>query len=632
MRRFKQRSPPRQPQVSTVDRMNKQTILYVPGDKASGHWAAVDRIFGSDRMDFAVIAAVVVYITVGPFQHFPPSGWVDSGIYTGYFRHFGWMNDHYGSTYFASRWPYILPGWLIYRVFPAWAANIVLSAAWLTVLLIGLRSLARGVLPAWARKWMLILFGVSPLAVSMVTRAYPDGAVAGIGLFGLAFVWRGMVSTRAAGPASFAGVSLLALALLTQPGSLYMVGPIGLGLLLTFRPKDMRAWLLKALPWAGVGFIATSVLYLVIVYKITGVENLFGLMYAACCENQRGTQYRWDVSLWIFSATRIHFVLLVLAAGLLTLAFRARDLPDALRRFLACSLIATSVSAALLLFSDIALHMSLIQSPHYASYILPATTMLLGAILATWGYHLSLRDRALTSIAVVTLATAGVALLMLSTAGIPQDSNFFPVLDLACGISAIAAIVAMRRTPHSRRGGILIALVVALLPLSSVSADTRHVFRGRAHSSGSTYGMLLTAADQIDEMAGDRSVLFWFDRRGFNEALTRPVPNSTVPDGELYPLRHGVALYELNALDTLNAFYLWDRSRLNDQLPALTPTEAGSLKQMHGLAVLVVVSHREEDLDQARSTLSAAGVPFTVSGRSTIRGLWFSLHLEFLDL
>ncbi|MBV9509294.1 MAG: hypothetical protein JO303_03305, partial [Caulobacteraceae bacterium] len=515
-----------------------------------------------------MISAIVAYVTIGPFQHFPPVGWVDSGIYTGYFRHFSWMIHRYGATYFASRWPYIFPGWLIYRVFPAWAANAVFSAGWLSALLVGLRGLCRPALPAWVRKWTLVLFGCSPLVVAMVTRAYPDGAVAGIGLLGLILVRRGMVSDGGARLLTLAGAALMTVALLTQPGSLCMMAPMGLGLLLAVPPTDRRSSLLTTLIWGGVGALVTLIVYLAIVYEITGVGNWFGLMYSACCQNSRGAQYRWDISLWIFSATRICFVLLVLTAGLLTLLTFARGCPDPLRRFLAGSVMSTALSAALLVLSDTAMDMSLIQSSHYASYILPATATLLGAVLACWGHRLTLRDRVLGSIVVLFLATAGVALLMLATSDMPQESVFFPMTDLACAAAVVLAVVGCRRAPQTLRLGVVVLLVLALLPVGSISADTRHVFGGPGRSSGSTYIMLLTAADEIDEVVGERPVLFWFDRQGFNRALTHPLPGATVPNRQVFPLRFGPTRYDLNALDTLSAFYLWDQSRTMDQLPA----------------------------------------------------------------
>lgn len=602
------------------------------GEEARGPWAVIDRFLVSDRMDFAVIAAVVVYVVLGPFQHFPPAGWVDSGIYIGYFRNFGWMTEQYGATYFANRWPYLFPGWLVYRLFPYWAANLVLTGVWLTALLVALRSLLRFSLPAWARKWTLVLFGCSPLAAAMVTRAYPDGAVAAIGLFGLALIWRGMVSDRRVGPTSLAGAALVILAFLTHPGSLYMTAPIGLAMLLTVRPKNMGAWFLKAVLWGGAGVLVTMLVYLGVAYKITGIKNLPELMYAACCQNNSGADYRWNISLWIFSSTRIHFVMLLLAAGLLTLASDLRDAPDRLRRLLVCGVISTSVAAALLVFSDTAMGMSLVQSPHYASYILPAAAMLLGALLAVWGRRLAPRDRAVGSVVVLGLATVGVAVMMLATARTPQTSILFPIVDVLCAAAVIGLAIVMVRGPKKLHLGIVLALVVALLPLSSIGADTRHVFRGQARSSGSTYGVLLRAAEQIDEMVGARPVLFWFDRQGFNQMLAHRTPNVRVPDGEVYPLRHRENLYELNALDTLNAFYLWDRSRLNDQLPVLSPSEADTLRNLGRPTVLVVASYRSSDLDLARAKLAEANVPFTVAKRSVIKGRWFELHLDILDL
>lgn len=56
----------------------------------------------------------MLWMAFGPFVIYPPSGFIDPWIYTGYFTNFHYLVAHNGFTYYVSRLPSILPGRLAF--------------------------------------------------------------------------------------------------------------------------------------------------------------------------------------------------------------------------------------------------------------------------------------------------------------------------------------------------------------------------------------------------------------------------------------------------------------------------------------------------------------------------------------
>ncbi len=508
-----------------------------------------------------------------------------------------------------------------------------MAATWYAATLLALRALIKSSLSPWQRKLVLILYGCSPLVVAAVARDYADGPTIAFLVIALAAAWPEATGKPSVPRLALAGGSAV-FALLTQPISLFALLPAGLALLLLDDRKRLAAWAPRALIAGGVGAVIALLVYAAVAFKITGVADLFRLILimGGQVNGGLGLKYRHPLSEWVFPTTRLFFVYLVLAAGLWTARSQAlAAAAPTLRRSFRWALIATAGAVAMMVISDVIIGTSVWQFSFTTSYLLPSTYVLLGAVIAIWTTSLSWRDRLTVIAASLLLSTIGVALLMLATADAAPTDRLFPVLDLLCIAVALLALYS-----GSRGRSVLpaLALLAALCPLASVNIDTRHVFRGRAISYGSTYTVLSEAADVIDPVAADRRILFWFDRDGFNHAVTRPPnwANWYSAYGQVYPLRFGPTQYKLNALDTLNAFYLWDRSRLNDTLPSLSSAEIAGLRARPSDISLVVVSYREEDLARARAALVAAGIPFVQRENRVIAGRWLTLHLAILDM
>ena len=115
-------------------------------------------------------------------------------------------------------------------------------------------------------------------------------------------------------------------------------------------------------------------------------------------------------------------------------------------------------------------------------------------------------------------------------------------------------------------------------------------------------------------------------------ALALAVNPWHVPMHGTYPLTFLGQRYELNLLDTVNAFYLWDRSRLNDRFPALDQKETGRLLDLQAPASIVLLSHVQGDGLRAQAVLSEAGLDATVRDWRQISSGPIRLYIWVIDL
>jgi hypothetical protein len=594
---------------------------------AAGLSTRIVSILDADYSDFAVVACLAVYLTVGPFQHFPPPGWVDPGVYIGYFRNLDTLLSNYGDTYFVNRAPMILVGHALYKVLPLWLANAALSGVWYVGVLLALRALLRP-LPPLIRKAALILYGCSPLVVATVARSYADGPAITLSMLSMAAAWRatlGVPSMRGLFIAGFCAV----FAVLTQPGSAFVLVPMSLALLLADNRARLVQWFPIALGAGSLGAAFGFLAYLALGLWLTGQVDLSVLADMLVQSSQGlGLKYRESWTAWVFPTTRLFFVWSVLLAGLWTSrASTLANAPMEVQRLFKWALISACGSFALMLASDILVGTSLWQYPFYASYLLPAVYILLAAIIAVWMAEAGANDRLFVLAAALGLSTIATLAVMAATADAPPTAVVFPVLDVVCATAAIAAILAASSV---RPVALIIVFLAALCPLASVSADTRHVYRGHAASFGSTYKVLNQAADEIDRATAGRRILFWYDREGFNRAVTHPTDWST-PYGQVYPFRYGPQRTNLNALDTLNAFYLWDRSRLNAQLPRLSRDDLNQIFTGVQNVSIVIISAGPNDAEKAAAALNAYGIRLRNRDNQIIVGESFSLYLNIFD-
>lgn len=598
---------------------NNETSAHIRGPRS------LESVIWSDRADFALIAALIALLFIGSYQVYPPIGWVDASIYNGYFRNPHKLISSFGATYFVERWAFILIGAAFYSGLPTYIANAANITLWFGASLLAIRSILRPALDAPFRKIVLILYGGSPLVIATITRSYPDGAAIAMLLVGMALLSRAGCARSPTGLIASAGC-LFCLGILTHPGAIYAWGPL-IGGFAGINWQRGPSWMARAVGAALAGVGAMLIILMGINFLMLHTIDLWSPILATGGKvvNGLAKNYREPLGSWIFSTTRVWFVLLVVFAGIFTIGTgRLTNMAPASRQVFCWALSMALGSSIFMMTSDAILGTATLQFPFYASYLLPSTYLLVGTILPIW---MPERSASTCGAAFVIAAIVGPACLA-ATYGISPTSIFYPLVVGGAVIGAAAILIALTR---ARPGYAAALFLLILVLLSSISVDTRHVWRGWSKSNGDTYQAVYKAADAIDLITNGRKILFWFDRPGFNESVAHPLPWS-VPHRQVYPVKFAQSRTDLNALDTLAGFYLWDKSLLNATLPTLSPSDIVRLNGVKQPVSLVVISHTADDITRARSALEAAGLPIVERGRQAISAESFNLSLSVFDI
>ena len=88
---------------------------------------AFKRVSPSEHLSRILVAGVVlilpiIVIVYSKFPLYNPVGYLDPWFYTGYFNNLGELYKWFGPTYYLSRLPWIVPGYIAYHLLPAkWA-------------------------------------------------------------------------------------------------------------------------------------------------------------------------------------------------------------------------------------------------------------------------------------------------------------------------------------------------------------------------------------------------------------------------------------------------------------------------------------------------------------------------------
>lgn len=107
---------------------------------------------------------------------FTPMAGIDPYLYLGYFRNFSHHVAIFGSTYYAARLPFIIPGYVCYQIFPPLVANYVLHLGFYYVALFSLYFTLRIAVNRRTALLTAVLMGFYPYFMAAVGWDYIDGA------------------------------------------------------------------------------------------------------------------------------------------------------------------------------------------------------------------------------------------------------------------------------------------------------------------------------------------------------------------------------------------------------------------------------------------------------------------------
>lgn len=546
-----------------------------------------------------------IWILSGWFQLFQPPGWVDPGIYLGYFLEISEKISTYGANYFSMRLPFTALGAVLYYLLPAeWAQKVLIAffnsvaASALFTIVARRHSIAAGVFASW---WLTL----NPLWLAAIARGYIDGPAMSLLLASLALLdqrdqWR---NPRLA--VVIAG-GFAASAMFTHPLMVVLFGLSALADIAVKRPRMTRLMLDALLLFVG---MVTATAALGFASQLVGGKFLFFL-----ADNQAftrslegfGSNYRYALAEWIPNAFRLAPLAATLLLGMLVLVRRKTAAPSTL---IISGLALAGGTTAFLLFWDYVVGGATLQSSFYSSYTLVGQALVFGTMAGIAINSLDYRTRVATALLALT-----VALLMLS-----QVDAIWALHDLTGSIFAwlsIATIFVLAGCLlFTRIRALAICLVIGATTLSGIlNYDTRRIFNTASSVDfETTFRSTLAVASFVKEHHDSQSGLaFWFDRNSLTQVETHRSFFT------VYKLRFRDSVFTLNYWDSLVALWLWDRSLLGASMPDLEQDQMERLQIPGSRWAIVTLCLQPEECEAGASRLTNQGLQATEIARKAI--------------
>ncbi len=437
-------------------------------------------------LSLASFGAALVFLLLEPYSNFGPTGYLDPWFYTGYFTHFSYLLRHDGVTYYVSRLPWILPGWLVFRLAPPAAATVLLNALIVAAAVTALFLIVQRRYDTWAAALACVALATNPYFVSAVSWDYPDGPAIAYALCALACFLR--PSSGRIPNAVWGGV-FLALSGYTNLAGLPVL--LGIAAIPIWRYKDAVRELTRqaALAIAG-GAGATAVL--AIVSKLSlGTYLFFMPQISQIIYTRTHPHYLSDMwgtgNAWIPGAYRLGAPLFLLAVGAVAVVRGRKE--SALIESYVC----LAVSSVLFIFFEFGLHNTGLRVAYQSSYIVAPMFAFAGLLLGEYAPR-SPAGR-------VALLLLGLALpfVWLQWPLTPKPEMFWPAMALL----ALCAAALWKRPAAC--GLIFIALFCGPAFDPSLSYIWKHL-------NACAFQTMMQMESAIDaRLAPARSVRFWFE-------------------------------------------------------------------------------------------------------------------------
>ncbi|ARQ57005.1 hypothetical protein Kim5_CH00898 [Rhizobium sp. Kim5] len=559
---------------------------------------------------FLVMVLPNLWLFSGFFQIFQPPGWVDPGIYLGYFLELSARIENYGANYFSMRLPFTALGASLFQVFPPETAQKALivffnSLAALGVfILVGRRvGIVAGVIASW---WLTL----NPLWIASVTRGYVDGPAMGYVLVSLALLdyredWKGSRRLVVGLGGAFG-----ALAVFTHPITALLVALFGFVDIWSSRRQAKQ--LFADILHAAIGGAAATVALAVVSRMVNG-RFLFFLADPSAFSRSLmgfGANYRYDLVEWVPDSYRLApFFALLILGGFLLLKSRDRN-----QRALALRGLSMAAGAGLfLLFWDYMVGGAMLQSSFYSSYMIPGQALIIGSAAGYASYYLR---RPLISI----IITGGILVLFAFAVYGHVDAIWSSLqsieqrhLTVWMALGGVFTIAVVLVFSSLRMVG-LVLLLASTMIAGLTNHDTRRIFiPASGVDFGTTFRSTMKVVNFVNQNVGPNDrLLFWFQRTEMSEH------EASRREFTLYTLRYRENYLLLNYWDSLVAVWLWDRALLGSNMPDLAADELTNLRRLNTPTSVVTLCLDESRCNSAAPVLSSYGFDVTSDARITI--------------
>jgi hypothetical protein len=505
-----------------------------------------------DTKTALLFLCLMVFFWLGPFSLFPPTGWVDPGLYLYWFLNAPQNVALRGLDYHGARLSFVAPGALLNALLKPAHAQIILVSGYFLLGLVATNIIASTLLRSFAaRATLLLAIGANPLWIGAFARGYVDGPAMALGLLAVACLLRPVEPPGARHHAAAGALVLLAVCAHTFGGGIAGMTVATIALL---RAKSLRAVAVNGV--AGMAGALGALLALGLVAKSLGMPFLF-------FRSVMGPLHRsLDGTLDVFSMPLLEWVpfaprLLLLPTILGLVAISASVLRAEGRRgacFAAAALIPVLPLAAWTALRTA----SLLQYHFYASYLLlglvPALTVFLAWLERT--DRLPSGRRLWTPLGFGVAAVVTAALLPMSARqSLPLAMGTWL---LAGGALAAALLLTPRLGPSLAGPGLALGLLLA----GALNADTARLYRFPGSPDQAAQMQAITRMhDFLAENGSLRGRYFiWGARDHFTEARG-------IGPEQLRELSFAGTRFRLNVIDSLMASLGWHVASIGFAMP-----------------------------------------------------------------
>jgi hypothetical protein len=552
-----------------------------------------------DAALLAVLPALFLYS--GLFQLYPLTGWVDPGIYLGYFFDLPSLVTRYGlgeTTYHGARLSWVLPGFWLHEAFSPQVAQLVLVGLMYFTSIWSAFLAGRGVGGRLGGHLAAAFFAYNPLFLAAVVFGAIDGICITYMLVATAALFSGLPAPLSRVRAAVFGV-FACLATVAHPFAAPLSAFLALAYLLTARPqlKDI----LLHVAFATLGAIA-AFLVLALIGMQFGMPFWFPAASAPMAQRALGgfgASYKLPFSDWAVGSYR----LLMPAALIAALVTVLLDRTQRHRRAVLASIVLLVVSGALFFIVDLIVQGTTLQVRNYTNLTLPACAVALAALVGRPHDEISTGRLALLQLAAMVPALLLAALYAVSPDWFVGGSKL-PVLFAAL---CIAGLVLAWRSARKAAGAVVFGLFV--LACGALNQDSASVYLARSKVDlREAFMGAHRLAEYIEASPRLRSggLLIWYDRKSFTTG-------SELADRQLsYNMAFRNERFRFTYYDTLSSLYLFDRSLLGAKFPAIEPHQLDPVRLQ--ATPVIVLTQGPLDLAGANKSLAIlnlAAVPVT---------------------
>jgi hypothetical protein len=548
---------------------------------------------------FILIMLPLAVLLLGPFQLFPPPGWVDAGMYLGYFLDYPRKLVEFGPNYHAIRLPFTLTGYLAHRILSPDFANYFLVFGFHYLALFSAYFAVRARHNSAVAISAVLFLTVNPLWIATVTQGYVDGP-------GMAFLFACLacLANRGGAIPVRTGAVLAGAAAGLAANCNVFAGLVTVFTALSWLIAEKTSW--RDLGWTALYCLVGATLVtlgLGLASRLLGGPFFFFLVnvnFGRAALKGFGRYYRVPLGEWVPFAYRLALPVAFLALGLIFL--RGRRELKAKAHLLAVGCGSLILTVVWFLTLDVAIGGATLQFGHYTSYFVPGQCLVFTGLVAL----LLPRDDVDGSLPRwptigAGLLVAGLVPLLVAPWLWAVEGASRPIY-LFWFVLALLFAVAARLMRRRAVGLGLAILMFATVLAGTVNADTRRIFRvGPNPDHKPFYELLVQLNWVVDSVrAPDRPLFIWYCR----ECLATVQRNNWL----VVELRFLGRTIRTNMLDSMASLWLWDTTWLNYEMPSLSAEDLRRLTAAPQGSTLVMLCSQEDVCADAKTALQRAGI------------------------